>query len=418
MRRARRRRVPRQCLHHVSSHLFSHRLPPPHSHRPSYELLANAGAHRHGHGRGKGAAPPAPPSCSSFVAAARERTQLLAISRELVSKLPPPTFDALVAAAKQRHAHRLRVLQRASARATRPLSASSGSASAPALPSLHSSPHMGQHTSAVPAPHTSNGAASDQGARRAMPASSTSRAAAVDEIGGRAARAQGMQSPGLDRTHPNPNPNLHPKAQAMPPPGLDRLRPGFDRLRPPPGFDRLLTPARLLVYGPHVACEPKAAARLAARAIAHSRSLPHRVEQRRAIVAKARGGGGGAAHGAAPAAERVAPPEMFRHLDSAVRRSIVDGIRRTPPEHQLQQLRRETRDAALAASKGAFVPPSNSKSMFVQLRRAEIEREASGNPYHARGEFLLPSATPPPHTVAISRPPSTAGGAANAWCLL
>lgn len=47
------------------------------------------------------------------------------------------------------------------------------------------------------------------------------------------------------------------------------------------------------------------------------------------------------------------------------------------PEHVVQTLKREALEATLKADRLPFVPPAKSKSMFVQLRRLDMERGAS-----------------------------------------
>ena len=164
------------------------------------------------------------------------------------------------------------------------------------------------------------------------------------------------------------------------------------------GFDPLLTPARVLVYGPQAATDPVLAKKLAARAIALKQSMPARLVQRRELAS---------AHGQRPIAAslppRVRPPDHYRHLDTAESRSLVDGIRPIETDEQIQKLRKATREANIAASRSPFIPPSNSASSFVQLRRLEMERIASGDPYNAKGDFLKPSARTPNGKLDIVR---------------
>ena len=111
---------------------------------------------------------------------------------------------------------------------------------------------------------------------------------------------------------------------------------------------------------------------------------------------------------------RVLPRDKHQHLAHKAHREIVSEIRPTPAHDLLLQLKKETMQASVRATRSPFVPPSNARSVFVQLRRAAMEREASGNPYSAKGAFLWPT-EPADHAVDRrgTRPPTAAPTAAQ-----
>ena len=93
------------------------------------------------------------------------------------------------------------------------------------------------------------------------------------------------------------------------------------------------------------------------------------------------------------AAEYVKPRDQFRHLDSPASRSLVNEIRPTPPEQRLQLLKKETLQANIIAGRTAYIPSIGATSVYVQLRRLEMERKASGLTFN-RNAFLRPDSRP------------------------
>ena len=90
----------------------------------------------------------------------------------------------------------------------------------------------------------------------------------------------------------------------------------------------------------------------------------------------------------------------------------------------LAALGKETLQARVAATRSPFIPPSNSASSYIQLKRLKLERAASSNQLSlsAKGAFLQPSAEPlrrkpTLHTALVSchgaGEAGTAAGSAN-----
>jgi len=116
------------------------------------------------------------------------------------------------------------------------------------------------------------------------------------------------------------------------------------------------------------------------------------------------------------------PRDKLRQLDSPSLRSLVSSIRPIQPGLQMQVLAKQTLEAKINASRSPFIPPSNSASAFVQLRRVHIEKAASGDKFSAQGAFLKPGASreagkgpavhrPPP--MIANEPP--AGSSSGEW---
>ena len=139
-----------------------------------------------------------------------------------------------------------------------------------------------------------------------------------------------------------------------------------------PALDKLKDPVRVLVYGPEAVLNDEVASRFARHFMREHRAMEHVVARR-------------AMHthpddpptinsGVLP--ERELPRPQYRELANE-RAAIVGDIRPRPLEKRLADMKKQTLEARLRADRLPFLPQSHAKSMFVRLRRLDMERHAS-----------------------------------------
>ncbi len=300
-------------------------------------------------GKRRAAPSSVPMAQAAHEAIAIEATTLLVISADALLRLPPATLAALAEAAAERQRHRDGVRKamaaQRSARATSRANAMQRAKAAMAelnLEPLAASPvsdssFTGEHVTEPPSLRSVS--------------SSAAPAARLDASG---ALAAGVEN----------NRRLRPSTSAGP--GLDSHK------LVAPALDRLKDAARVLVYGPEAVLDSEIAGRCARRFQQRQRAMEHVVARRSLhghpddCATRRRDG--------LPAREM--PRAQFRELANE-HATIVSEIRPLPPERMLADLKQQTLDARLRADRLPFVPPSHATSMFVQLRRLGMEREAS-----------------------------------------
>ena len=334
-----------------------------------------------------------------------EPTTLLVISGEALHRLPGATLAALAEAAAERRRHRqgvhealaaqrsARAASRADAvhceaaletaleaapvqrRAPATLSASTSTFADGDPKEPSSAPLRAPVTSAVASampsgdPKEPSSAPVTSAVASAMPTApvTSAVASAMPTAPVKSAVASAMPST------PLPAPRLGAGGALAATAGSFRLRPSASApMLAAPALDKLKDPVRVLVYGPEAVLNDEVASRFARHFMREHRAMEHVVARR-------------AMHthpddpptinsGVLP--KRELPRAQYRELSNE-RAAIVGDIRPRPLEKRLADMKKQTLEARLRADRLPFVPQSHAKSMFVRLRRLDMERHAS-----------------------------------------
>ena len=319
---------------------------------------ASAGASGGRSSRRRGVAPSAPVARAVHEAVAMEPTTLLVISGEALHRLPGATLAALAEAAAERRRHRQGVHEALAAqRSAREASRADAVHCEAALETALEAAPVQRRAPATLSASTSTFADGDP----KEPSSAPLRAPVTSAV------ASAMPST------PLPAPRLGAGGALAATAGSFRLRPSASApMLAAPALDKLKDPVRVLVYGPEAVLNDEVASRFARHFMREHRAMEHVVARR-------------AMHthpddpptinsGVLP--ERELPRAQYRELANE-RAAIVGDIRPRPLEKRLADMKKQTLEARLRADRLPFVPQSHAKSMFVRLRRLDMERHAS-----------------------------------------
>ena len=321
--------------------------------------------------RRRGAALPAPVARAVHEAVAIEPTTLLVISAEALHRLPGATLAALTEAAAERRRHRQGVheamaAQRSALAARRANAVTRAKVAAP-----EAAPVAASEAAPEAAPVQRRGPAALSASTSTFadghpkePPSAPVTSAVTSAVSSAVASAVTSAKPGTPLLAPRLGAGGALAATA----GSFRLRPSISA----PMLDKLKDPVRVLVYGPEAVLNDEVASRLARHFMREHRAMEHVVARR-------------AMHthpddpptinsGVLP--ERELPRPQYRELANE-RAAIVGDIRPRPLEKRLADMKKQTLEARLRADRLPFVPQSHAKSMFVRLRRLDMERHAS-----------------------------------------
>jgi len=322
--------------------------------------------------RRRGAALPAPVARAVHEAVAIEPTTLLVISAEALHRLPGATLAALTEAAAERRRHRQGVheamaAQRSARAASRADAVTRAKAAAPEAAS-EAAPGQRRGPAALSA---STSTFADGAPKEPSSAPVTSAVTSVDASAVTSAVKSAVSS-AMPST-PLLAPRLGAGGALAATAGSFRLRPSVSApMLAAPALDKLKDPVRVLVYGPEAVLNDEVASRFARHFMREHRAMEHVVARR-------------AMHthpddpptinsGVLP--ERELPRPQYRELANE-RAAIVGDIRPRPLEKRLADMKKQTLEARLRADRLPFVPQSHAKSMFVRLRRLDMERHAS-----------------------------------------